>query len=253
MRAYAFLGDALMVYQSAVVDLLRLRLGLDLDPLVAGDLADLDTIATGGDALLFLCGLPYVRTRDRGLPLTPLVAPVSSAAPEERPSYSSLLLGRPALAGAALEELTELRLGINGYDSMSGWVLPVGSGLPLERFATTTVTGGHRLSMEALLRDEIDAAPIDSMLLVGELAVTPAFAALPVLAEYGPSPSPPIVLVGGDADLAERLTATLESLHQDAEGRGALALGRMARLERMQDADYELTRACDRRAAACTP
>jgi hypothetical protein len=61
------------------------------------------------------------------------------------------------------------------------------------------------------------------------------------------------VLVGGDADLAERLTATLESLHQDAEGRGALALGRMARLERMQDADYELTRACDRRAAACTP
>ena len=38
MRAYAFLGDALMVYQSAVVDLLRERAQIEIDSLVAGDL-----------------------------------------------------------------------------------------------------------------------------------------------------------------------------------------------------------------------
>lgn len=252
MRAYAFLGDALMAYQSAVVDLLRERAQLDLDPLVAGDLADLEAIASGDAALLFLCGLPYVRTRDRGFPLQALVAPVSTDAPELRPGYLSLLLGRPGLAGQRLEDLEDLRLAINSRDSMSGWVLPVGSGLPLERFSSITPTGGHRLSMEALLRDEADAAPIDSMLLAGELVATPAFGTLPVLAEYGPSPSPPVVLVGGDADLAERITSVLEHLHQDDEGRSALARGRMARLERMSDADYDLTRTCDRKAASCT-
>jgi 2-methylcitrate dehydratase PrpD len=37
MRAYAFLGDALMAYQSAVVDLLRERAQIEIDPLVADD------------------------------------------------------------------------------------------------------------------------------------------------------------------------------------------------------------------------
>jgi len=252
MRAYAFLGDALMVYQSALVELLRERAQIEVGPLVAGDLAELDAIAAGEPALLFLCGLPYVRTWDRGFAVRPLVAPVSSAAPEQRPGYLSLLLGRPGLSDSNLAELSDLRLGINSRDSMSGWVLPVGSGLPLERFSSITATGGHRLSMEALLRDEIDAAPIDSMLLAGELAATPALATLPVLAEYGPSPSPPVVLVGGDDELAERIAGVLERLHQDDAGRAALALGRMARLERMVDADYDLTRTCDREAARCT-
>ena len=252
MRAYAFLGDALMAYQGAVVDLVRDRAQVEIAPLERGDLDDLDAIAGGDPALLFLCGLPYVRTRDRGYPLRPLAAPVSSDAPEDRPGYVSLLLGRPGLAGTSLEELSDQRLAINSRDSMSGWVLPVGSGLPLERFSSITPTGGHRLSMEALLRDEADAAPIDSMLLAGELPGTPVFATLPVLAAYGPSPSPPVVLVGGDEELAERLTGVLDRLHQDADGRAALALGRMARLERMEDADYDPTRTCDRKAATCT-
>jgi ABC-type phosphate/phosphonate transport system substrate-binding protein len=135
---------------------------------------------------------------------------------------------------------------------MSGWVLPVSEGLPLERFASVTATGGHKESMQALLREEFDAAPIDSMLLAAELGRTPEYGTLPILAEYGPSPSPPVVLVGDDARLAEELTAILESLHQDQAGRAALAHGRMARLERMEDADYDRTRAGDREAATCT-
>ena len=75
---------------------------------------------------------------------------------------------------------------------------------------------------------------------------------LPVLAAYGPTPSPPLVLVGGDDALAERITAVLERLHQDPDGRAALALGRIARVERMNDADYDQTRSCDREAATCT-
>ncbi|MCX6412142.1 MAG: PhnD/SsuA/transferrin family substrate-binding protein [Actinobacteria bacterium] len=217
------------------------------------DLVDLESIASGEPALLFLCGLPYVRTRDVGLPIEALVAPVSTDYADEAPGYRSLLLGTPGLKGSALEQLTGLQLGINSYDSMSGWVLAAGEGMPLDRFASTTITGAHRRSMELLLEGELDAAPIDSMLLAAEATNTPAFAELPVLARYGPAPSPPVVLAGDDPELAQRLRRELASLHDDPRGRAALALGCMARFDAMHDSDYDWIRECDRRAATCTP
>lgn len=253
MRAYAFLGGALLVYQRAVVAELNRRLGLAISLPAETDLADLESIAAGEPALLFLCGLPYVRTRDAGLPIEALVAPVSTDYPDEAPGYRSLLLGTPGLKGSTLEQLTGLRLGINSYDSMSGWVLAAGEGMPLDHFVSTTMTGAHRRSMKLLLDGEIDAAPIDSMLLAAEAATTPAFAELPVLATYGPSPSPPVVFVGDDPELAELLRQALASLHEDSSGRAALALGCMARFDAMHDSDYDWIRECDRRAATCTP
>ena len=253
MRAYAFLGGALLVYQRAVVAELNRRLDVEIASPAEGELADLASIAAGEPALLFLCGLPYVRTRDAGLPIEALAAPVSAEYTHESPGYRSLLLGATELKGSTLDQLTGLRLGINSYDSMSGWVLAAGEGMPLDRFATTTITGAHRRSMELLLDGTLDAAPIDSMLLAAEAATRPAFAELPVLATYGPSPSPPVVLVGGDQELGERLRRALASLHDDQSGRDALALGHMARFEAMHDVDYNWIRECDRRAATCTP
>jgi len=247
------LGGALLVYQCAVVVELNRRLGLEIVEPAECDLADLASIAAGEPALLFLCGLPYVRTRDAGLPIEALAAPVSTEYADASPGYRSLLLGAPEFKGSTLDQLTGLHLGINSYDSMSGWVLAAGEGMPLERFASTTITGAHRQSMELLVEGELDAAPIDSMLLAAEATATPAFAELPVLATYGPSPSPPVVLVGGDQEFAERLRQALASLHDDQSGRDALALGHMARFDAMHDADYNWIRECDRRAATCTP
>ncbi|MBJ7248863.1 MAG: PhnD/SsuA/transferrin family substrate-binding protein, partial [Thermoleophilia bacterium] len=185
--------------------------------------------------------------------LEPLAAPVSAEYADESPSYRSLLLGTPVLKGSTLDQLKGLRLGVNSYDSMSGWVLAAGEGMPLDRFASTMITGAHRRSMELLLEGELDAAPIDSMLLEAEAINTPAFAEMPVLARYGPSPSPPVVLVGNDPELAQRLRQALASLHEDLTGRAALALGCMARFDAMRDSDYDWIRECDRRAATCTP
>jgi len=253
MRSHAFLGAALLPYQAAVTEEAAARTGRAIDARRACGLEELGAVAAGEPALVYLCGLPYTRLRDRGLPLEPLAAPVSALDPEVGACYRSVLLARPGLAGTALEDLADARLAINGYDSMSGWVLPVGSGLPLERFAAVEVTGAHRASLEALLRDEIDAAPIDSMLLAGERIHDDRLDALPVLAVYGPSPAPPVVLVGGDAALADELRAALIALHEDADGRAALERGRMLRLDPVADADYDLTRDCDRRAAPWTP
>ncbi len=253
MRSHAFLGDALLPYQAAVTAEVAARTGRAIDATRAASLDDLDAIASGEPALIYLCGLPYTRLRDRGLPVEPLAAPVSALDPEAGARYRSVLLARPGRAGAGLEDLADARLAINGYDSMSGWVLPVGSGLPLDRFAAVEVTGAHRTSLDLLLAEEADAAPIDSMLLAGERIRDDRLDALPVLAAYGPSPAPPVVLVGADAGLAVELRAVLAALHEDADGRAALELGRMLRLDPVADADYDLTRDCDRRAAPWTP
>jgi ABC-type phosphate/phosphonate transport system substrate-binding protein len=253
MRSYAFLGDALLPYQAAVTAEVAARTGRAIDVTRACGLEELEAVAAGEPALVYLCGLPYTRLRDRGLPLEPLAAPVSALDPEVGACYRSVLLARPGLTGTALGDLADLRLAINGYDSMSGWVLPVGSGLPLERFAAVEVTGTHRASLDLLLAEGADAAPIDSMLLAGERIHDERLDALPVLATHGPSPAPPVVLVGADAALADELRAALVALHEDADGRAALERGRMLRLDPVADADYDLTRGCDRRAAPWTP
>ena len=234
MRAYAFLGAAQFGYQADVVDQLR-RQGVDVEPLVEGSLDDLEAIATAGPALLFLCGLPYTRLRDAGFPVEPLVAPAIGDGP---PMYTSTLLGR---SGVVLDELHGAHLAINHRPSMSGWVLPVAAGLPLERFARITETGAHRRSLEVLLAGEADAAPIDSHLLAAEAVHWPEVRSLPVLAEYGPSPSPPIVLAG-DGDVAA-LRALLVDVHPT---------GHVDRLVAVDDAFYDPTRESDRRAALCT-
>ena len=233
MRAYAFLGAAQFGYQSDVVEQLRAR-GVDVEPLVEGSLDDLETIAADGPALLFLCGLPYTRLRDAGFPVEPLVAPAIGAGP---PTYMSTLLGR---RGVVLEELRDAHLAINHRPSMSGWVLPVAEGLPLERFDRITETGSHRTSLDLLLADGADAAPIDSHLLAAESETQPELLELPVLAEYGPSPSPPIVLVDGDAAALRPLLVAVRPT------------GHVDRLVPVDDAFYDSTRDCDRRAALCT-
>ena len=106
------------------------------------------------------------------------------------------------------------------------------------------------------LKSELAGAPREAILRAkeaGERIHDDRLDALPVLAAYGPSPAPPVVLVGGDAALADELRAALIALHEDADGRAALERGRMLRLDPVADADYDLTRDCDRRAAPWTP
>lgn len=253
MRSHAFLGDALLPYQAAVTAEIATRTGIAIEATRPAELDELDAVASGPSALVFLCGLPYTRLRDRGLPIEALAAPVSALDAAAGPCYRSLLLGRPGLTGVALDELSDARLAINGYDSMSGWVLPVGSGLPLERFSEVVVSGAHRASLDLLLAEEVDAAPIDSMLFTGERRTDDRLDALPLLASYGPSPSPPVALVGGDDECAGVLREALASLHGDPAGRAALELGRMVRFDAVDDARYDATRDCDRRAAPLTP
>jgi ABC-type phosphate/phosphonate transport system substrate-binding protein len=248
LRAHSFLGAAARPHFSAVAELAARAAGYDPVPLDEPGLARLDEIiATPGPALLFLCGLPYVRLRDDNAPVDAIAAAVPRGAPG--PVYFADLVVRDGLDALSAADLVGRRVGLNGRDSLSGYVLPYAALIPRALAAplydNAIETGSHRRSLELLLSGEIDAAAIDSTLLALEARAHPEIAALRVLERLGPAPIPPVVLLSGDPHLADHLREALTSLDQHVIGRRALDLGLIERYVETSDGAYDPVRDMD--------
>ena len=246
LAVHSFLGQIARPHYEAVAQVVAEETGVTLEPLRETPLADLPGVVAGQPALLFVCGLPYTRMRDAGAPIEPLAAPV----PEDEDG--AVLPRRPARgagrADGAPEQLRGARVAYNGDDSLSGWVLPRHAlrelGIDPDGYVWVR-TGSHHNSLRALLRSEVEAAPIDSTVLALELRADPALAALRRIARLGRMPSPPVALVAGDDELARSLRAALTALQEsDRRARRARA-GRGAVLRAVGDADYAPVRAAD--------
>lgn len=243
---HSFLGQAARPHYEAVGSLLAEQLGIEIAPLRETPLADLPSVVAGPAAVLFVCGLPYVRMRDGGGAIEPLAAPVPED--EERAVYRADLLVEPGSKVTAPGQLRGARVAFNGDDSLSGWVLPRHAlralGIDPDGYDWVR-TGSHRNSLRALQRGEVEAAPIDSSLLALELRADAGIASLRRIARLGEMPSPPVALVGGDAGLAAALREALTGLADSAAGRAALAKGAVKRFDEVADADYAPVRVAD--------
>jgi ABC-type phosphate/phosphonate transport system substrate-binding protein len=245
---YSFLGECGAPHFAAVADIVARAAGFESGLLDEPGLARLDEIAAApGPALVYLCGLPYVRLRDAGAPVEALAAPVPRGEPG--PQYFADLLVRDGLEASSAADLAGRRVGFNGRDSLSGFVLPYRAladrGLAAPLYDGAIETGSHRRSLALLVEGEIDAAAIDSTLLALEARANPAVAALRVLERLGPAPIPPVVLKGGDPALAGRVREALVSLDRHEAGRRVLELGLMQRYVEVSDADYDPVREMD--------
>jgi phosphonate transport system substrate-binding protein len=246
LAVHSFLGQVARPHYEAVARAVADQTGVPVEPLRETPLAELPGVVAGPPALLFNCGLPYTRMRDGGALIEPLAAPVPED--EDGPWYRADLLVAPGGSATTPEELRGGRVAYNGDDSLSGWVLPRHAlrelGIDPESYDWVP-TGSHRNSLHALLRGEVEGAPIDSTVLALELRADPALGALTCIARLGRMPSPPVALVGGDAGLAASLRAALTALDGSDEGRDALALGAVRRFDAVGDADYAPVRAAD--------
>lgn len=246
MRALSFLGTSARPHYAAVAAFVARALG-EAPPTIEEPGLDrlADAVADPRPALVFLCGLPYVRLRDLDAPVEGLAAPVPDepGTPEAAVYFSDVLArpGAPALA--------DCRIGFNNDDSLSGWVLPR-SGLKRPDAMNWVRTGSHRQSLELLAVGEIDAAPIDSHVLRLERRETPAYGAFDRRLRIGPMPAPPVVAFGADVSLRRAMRAALLDLPRTVEGRRALALGAVLRYAPVTSATYEPVRALDRSAGA---
>jgi ABC-type phosphate/phosphonate transport system substrate-binding protein len=234
------LARTALPHYAAVARLLAVATGLAIEPPRERAPASLGSLPGEGPTLVFLCGLPYVRLRDAGVPIDALAASVpQDARCGDAPVYFSDLVVRP---GAPARGRVLVR---NDVDSLSGWVLPLAGGLDPASYARVLTSGGHRRSLDMLVAGDADATPVDSLVLAAERERDAAVRALSIETSYGPAPSPPVALSGGDETTAALLRRALAALQDSAEGRAALALGGVRRFATVDDAAYDPVRALD--------
>jgi ABC-type phosphate/phosphonate transport system substrate-binding protein len=246
LAVHSFLGQVARPHYEAVAAAVSQRAGVAVEPLRETPLAELAAVVAGPPALLFVCGLPYTRVRDAGGAIEPLAAPVPGD--EDAAVYRADLLVRAGSTVTAPEGLSGARVAFNGDDSLSGWVMPRQAlreiGVDPDSYVWVR-TGSHRNSLRALLRGEVEAAPIDSTVLALERRADPGLLGLRTITRLGHMPSPPVALVGGDAGLAASLREALTGLDASEQGRSALELGAIQRFAAVADADYAPVRAAD--------
>jgi len=246
LAVHSFLGQAARPHYEAVATAVAQAAGVAVEPLRETPLAHLPAVVAGPPALLFLCGLPYTRMRDSGSEVEPLAAPVPDD--EDAAFYRADLLVAPDAREREPAQLRGARVAFNGDDSLSGWVMPRHAlrelGVDPDGYVWVR-TGSHHNSLRALLRGEVEAAPIDSTVLALERRADPELGSLRRIARLGHLPSPPVVLVGGDAGLAASLRTALTALGDCDEGRAALALGAIQRFDAVTDSDYAPVRTAD--------
>jgi phosphonate transport system substrate-binding protein len=168
---------------------------------------------------------------------------------EDRPIYFTDVVVRHDRPWQSFADLRGRSYAFNHPGAHSGYNVPRDHLLRLGEtrgyFGCTVASGSHQNSIRMVEAHEVDASGIDSTMLDIERRQRPELnRTLRTVAVLGPSPIPPVIVTRALAEKRkERLRAALLAMHEDAEGRAILADGCMVRFVRVQDADYNPTRA----------
>jgi phosphonate transport system substrate-binding protein len=195
----------------------------------------------------WLCGLPYARMADEPQPrIELLAAPVMTGERYgDKPVYFSEVVVRAASDFRTFEDLRGAAFGYNETGSHSGYMVMkyhLADGDYGDRFFGEVVeTGSHLASLEMVLREELDTACIDVMVLDLAKKQRPELdTELRVVATLGPSPAPPLVaLTALPEEVRRELRAALTGLDGTAEGKSILRRGGLVRFAAVADSDYD--------------
>jgi len=199
--------------------------------------------------LAFLCAPGYLwlaARQPRAVELVPAAFVFDDPRANDAPVYFADLVVPADRPWRTLEDLAGTRWVFNDPCSLSGYfsVLATLESRALGRahFASTRAVGSHAAALAAVESGTADCAAIDSnTLLLEERAGT--HRALRVIESFGPYPTQPIVLRADLPPQVKRtITTSLLTLHQDDEGRRALAACAVRRLAPVTEAHYAAER-----------
>jgi phosphonate transport system substrate-binding protein len=171
----------------------------------------------------FMCAPSLVLLRETKVPCVELV-PVAPVFADERakgrPVYFSDVVVRADSDITSFDHLRGRTWAYNDSRSLSGWhsalerlrAIPAGS----EFFSSTVASGSHLESLRLVTDDRVDAAAIDSNVLIMERAEHPGHSTrLRVIESWGPFPiQPAVVRASLPGELKERITEHLQDLHK---------------------------------------
>lgn len=149
----------------------------------------------------WICGLPYVLKADaEDCPFELLAAPVMAAGRyANRPVYFSDIVVHRDCPAESFEALRGKSWAYNEPRSHSGYNLAryhlAMLGEMSDYFGRVLESGAHLSTLRMILRSEVDASAIDSMVLELEFARQPALRnQVRIVETLGPSPAPPWVV-----------------------------------------------------------
>jgi phosphonate transport system substrate-binding protein len=210
----------------------------------------------GGLHVVWICGAPYVRLRERQVDVAPLAAPVWRAPRyEDRPVYYSDVVVNVRSPFRCFVDLRGGHWAYNSPESLSGYECVRGElarlRAPRGFFGKVTEAGSHEHALELILAQEVDGGAIDSTVLEEAVRRNPQVAAqIRIVHQIGPSPMPPWVAGPAvPADLRYELRRLLIGLSATPEGRRVLADTPVERFAAVDDTDYNPVRALLARAA----
>lgn len=205
----------------------------------------------------WICGRPYVLKRDRPDPLVELLAAPVMAARRYggRSVYFSDVI---VCKGTGFHGFADLRGATWAYNepgSHSGFGVTQAHLAEIgERsgfFGGVIAAGSHQRAVAMVLAGEADAAAIDSTVLESVAETEERVRTeLRVIATFGPSPIPPLVVRRGmDPGLRKQLRTAVLQMHHRASGRERLTRAGIQRLVSVHDRDYDSIREMWDRAA----
>jgi len=211
---------------------------LTVEPRMSGPRRQDDPFELGQADVGFMCApsLVLLRTADNpSVDLLPVAPVFADERARGRPAYFSDVVVR---ADSDIESFDQLRgrtWAYNDARSLSGWhsalerlrAIPAGS----EFFSSTVASGSHLESLRLVTQHRVDAAAIDSNVLIMERAEHPGHAArLRVIESWGPFPiQPAVVRASLPEETKTQIAEYLRDLHlSDATGLAGIPFERFA-------------------------
>ena len=197
--------------------------------------------------IAWLCGLPYTLRADRPAPeIELLAAPVMAGNRyQNRPVYFSDVIVYHDSGFKTFADLRGAAWAYNEPYSHSGYNVVryhlATSGEKSGYFGEVVQSGAHLASVQMVLDRRVDASAIDSIVLEIESQRRPELLSqLRVIETLGPSSVPPLVISRKvPQEIRQTIREALVKMDGNPSGQAALAKGRMVRLARVKDSDYD--------------
>lgn len=221
------------------------KLGIPVKLVQRGSQAQINALMQARQVdMALLCPLPYVQGyRAFGMELLAIVVHRGKV-----DHYSNLLVPRDSLI-TSIKELRGRTFAFSDPDSCTGWLAPayqlaLTGETPTSFFSKQVFTYTHENNARLVASKLVDGAAIDSLAYEYLEAVRPdLIAKTQVVAQWGPLPSPPMVV---HPDLNEGLKALLKyhllNMDKDPKGRQALNKLQIDEFLQVNDNAYDVIR-----------
>jgi len=236
-------------FPETLFELLAREMGAEVsfETETSGPPPDQDPFRDGTFDLGWICSTSFVdlalRDGEPSVQLAGVAWVPDDPASEGRPVYFGDLVVAPDSAAGSLGDLAGRRIACNDVVSLSGhYALRIAIedlGHDSNEFAELVFTGGHHTSLDALLRGEVDACVVDSVVRIGRARHDPAVEQLKIIDRFGPWPVQPLVARHDlDPALIARVRAALLAANEIPEIAAALRSAALTELVPVNESHY---------------